>query len=304
MQAEIEVISCTIKEWVLKYDAHVYGQNLSKPSYISGLGKSSAKYYEENPADETSLVLFDTTNSELSSVGYGLGRLVSGHSSVLIVKQQDFLFLALDQLINTTCNFDFASAEGFFRIVCLVSDTGTEGTQAWANNLSLFSSLPPDVGVFYCYNSANFRELFISPTKNIEILFLSTAYTYSNSLLTNLSPIDRYSGVSIMEIKGSSRLSLLVGFISLTVVDKVSKDSTVIAISALLDPMVIDWIISYIAKEGYDNLTLYEASTSSLSVSKIIAFDLSQQLSDMKISLVDVRSIGQEGYSLSSQLYR
>ena len=100
--------------------------------------------------------MFNTSNSELTSVGYGIGRALCGNNSILIVKQQDFLYLALDQLINTSCNLSSSqSVKGLFKIVCLISDTGTEGTQAWSSNLS-FESLPPLVQSRYCYSADSF----------------------------------------------------------------------------------------------------------------------------------------------------
>ena len=64
------------------------GQNLLKPSYISGLGKNLVENDGITPVVKGS---FDTTNSELTTVGYCIGRMIEGHDTVHVVKQQDFI---------------------------------------------------------------------------------------------------------------------------------------------------------------------------------------------------------------------
>ena len=94
----IDNIATLILNYAISNNCQVFGQNLFKPSYISGLGKFLVKEDGITPLDNN---WFDATNSELTSVGYGIGRAIANQNTLLIVKQQDFLYLANDQFINT-----------------------------------------------------------------------------------------------------------------------------------------------------------------------------------------------------------
>ena len=213
--SEIQKISSSIRDWAERFKAHIYGQNLTLPSYISGLGKSCALFNESESPDNVQNTMFNTSNSELTSVGYGIGRALCGNNSILIVKQQDFLYLALDQLINTTCNLSSSqSVNGLFKIVCLISDTGTEGTQAWSSNLSLFESLPPLVQSRYCYSADSFIYALSNPLSPIEMLFLSTRLTYKNPIFADsLTPIDKFSLVCDLDTIEYRYIYVIAGFV-------------------------------------------------------------------------------------------
>ena len=150
----IDLIAKSIYQFAIINDCDVFGQNLFKPSYISGLGKFLVQEDGNTPLRKN---WFDATNSELTSVGYGLGRAIANKNTLLIVKQQDFLYLAIDQFVNTINNcIDEDKLKGKFRIICLVSDIPKEGTQAYSNNISLFSNISESINVDYCFSPESF----------------------------------------------------------------------------------------------------------------------------------------------------
>ena len=91
MRTTVDKIATIISEYSNANKSQVFGQNLFKPSYISGLGKKMVKEDLITPINKD---YFDATNSELTSVGYGMGRAMEGKNTVLVVKQQDFLFFS------------------------------------------------------------------------------------------------------------------------------------------------------------------------------------------------------------------
>ena len=89
MPNKVDEFSKIILDYSLASKSQIFGQNLFKPSYISGLGKMLVDTSGLKPLHND---WFDSVNCENTSVGYGIGRAVASKNTVLIVKQQDFLF--------------------------------------------------------------------------------------------------------------------------------------------------------------------------------------------------------------------
>lgn len=139
----------TVNEFIsAKEPAFVFGENINTGSQISGLARGITT--------TGSSVVRNVANCELTHCGVGLGLMLDGGSSVLFVKQLDFLLLGLDQICNT---FNFARSFrkrqdlGSFTIITFVCDQGFQGPQSSLNNLSDFSSLA-NIPVL-CINSMN-----------------------------------------------------------------------------------------------------------------------------------------------------
>lgn len=304
--SEIQKISSSIKDWAELFSAHIYGQNLTLPSYISGLGKSCALFNEREPSDLVKNTMFNTSNSELTSVGYGIGRALCGGNSMLIVKQQDFLFLALDQLINTTCNLSSPqSIEGRLKIVSLVSDTGTEGTQAWSSNLSLFESLPPLVQSRYCYSADSFTYFLSNPVSPIEILFLSTRYTYKNPIFADiLTPIENLSLVCDVGSTDYRYIYIVIGFVDPCVISDFLGKYCIYLMSSLNNPESIASLARFInSKPECERVTILEDTSSCLSVGRNIYYYLREIYEiNLPINHIDLRVVSSSGFSLKDQL--
>jgi pyruvate/2-oxoglutarate/acetoin dehydrogenase E1 component len=152
----------------------VFGENIDVGSKLGGLAKGLNQ--------PRAGVIRNVPNCELSHVGLGMGIMLDGGSALLLVKQLDFLLLALDQAANTH-NLIRASKHtaqiGNFKIVAVVCDQGYQGPQSSLNNGSDLSSLL-NIPV-YCLNSfedttklirSDFRrpgfEIFLLSQKKID----------------------------------------------------------------------------------------------------------------------------------------
>lgn len=111
----------------------VYGQNVSAGSCVSGLARGL-----KTTADCT---VINTPNSENTLVGMGFGLLLRDVSSIFIMKQQDFLLLGIDQLVNTYNILRRMDLRGSFTILPVIVDSGYEGPQSCLNNFYDFCSI-------------------------------------------------------------------------------------------------------------------------------------------------------------------
>lgn len=127
-------INLQIKEYFAKKNnGVVFGQNIISGSRISGLGNGLDKL--------NNIKAINSTNSENSLMGLGLGLSLQGIPSIYLMKQHDFALLGLDQLTNTV---NLISSQGFkesFIVLMVVVDSGFEGPQASLNNIDDFASL-------------------------------------------------------------------------------------------------------------------------------------------------------------------
>ncbi|MDX1428696.1 MAG: hypothetical protein R3282_00350 [Rhodothermales bacterium] len=111
----------------------IYGQNVSAGSCVSGLARGLRI--------TTECTVINTPNSENSLVGMGFGMMLKGVSSIFVMKQQDFLLLALDQLVNTYNLLRTRPLDASFTILPVIVDSGYEGPQSCLNNFYDFCSI-------------------------------------------------------------------------------------------------------------------------------------------------------------------
>jgi len=112
----------------------VFGQNVSAGSRISGFTKGFVV--------KESGVIINSTNTENSLVGFGFGIMIGGGKSALFMKQLDFLFLGIDQLVNTyNIIRNSTHTKGSFTILPVIVDMGYEGPQSSSNNFADFCSI-------------------------------------------------------------------------------------------------------------------------------------------------------------------
>ena len=110
-----------------------FGQNISAGSHLAGLTQN---------LDVTSgCQMLNMPNVENSLVGFGFGLMLEGEHAVYFSKQQDFLLLTLDQIVNTANIVTANKPQGSFTIVFITVDSGYEGPQSRLNNIADISSL-------------------------------------------------------------------------------------------------------------------------------------------------------------------
>src|SRR5262245_4559315 len=110
-----------------------YGQNIAAGSPLSGLTRGLA-------AGPGSRIL-NTPNIENTLVGIGFGVMLRGMSAIFFCKQQDFLLLGMDHIVNTYNAIRHRRGVGSFTIVAIVVDSGFEGPQSGLNNLTDICSI-------------------------------------------------------------------------------------------------------------------------------------------------------------------
>jgi pyruvate/2-oxoglutarate/acetoin dehydrogenase E1 component len=110
-----------------------YGQNITAGSHLSGLTRG----LRAGPGGLT----LNTPNIENTLVGLGFGIMLRGLPAIFFCKQQDFLLLGLDHMVNTYAAIRHRSGPGSFTIFAVVVDSGFEGPQSSLHNLSDFCSL-------------------------------------------------------------------------------------------------------------------------------------------------------------------
>ena len=116
-----------------------FGENIAQGSRLCGLARNLGGR------------VLTVGNCENTHVGAGLGMMLEGGQALLVVKQLDFLLLALDQMVNTM-NLIRAgreeSALGSFTILTIVCDQGWQGPQSSFNDLAGLCSLARVDGYF------------------------------------------------------------------------------------------------------------------------------------------------------------
>jgi pyruvate/2-oxoglutarate/acetoin dehydrogenase E1 component len=114
-------------------DSVIFGQNIVAGSRISGLGSKLE--------DINGVRAINSTNSENSLMGFGLGLALSGMPTLFLMKQHDFALLGIDQLTNTTNLLRNGRFLAPFIVLMVVVDSGYEGPQASLSSLDEFASL-------------------------------------------------------------------------------------------------------------------------------------------------------------------
>lgn len=132
-----EYINSVLKNMVALRDGLViYGQNVTEGSRIGGLTRGLDTLVKGNSK------MINTTNSENSLVGFGFGVMLGGGAAAFFMKQLDFLFLGIDQLVNTyNIIRNGGHAKGSFTIVLTVVDVANQGPHSSSNNFADFCSM-------------------------------------------------------------------------------------------------------------------------------------------------------------------
>lgn len=146
----VEFVNGLIRKRVLETEHIVlYGQNIAAGSCLSGLTKN---------LNVKKGLIINTQNSENTLCGVGFGLMMSGVSSVFFLKQQDFLLLGIDHLVNTYNFIRRNEPLASFTIMPVVIDQGYQGLQSSLNNLGDFCSIARIPG-FAMSNRADTEEI-------------------------------------------------------------------------------------------------------------------------------------------------
>lgn len=115
-----------------------FGQNIGAGSHLSGLTRGINEV--------VGCEVLNTPNCENAQVGFGFGMMLEGANSIFIVKQQDFMLLTLDQLVNTANLATQSGGIGAFTVAFVTVDSGYEGPQSRLNQFAEFCALSNQPG--------------------------------------------------------------------------------------------------------------------------------------------------------------
>lgn len=130
----IEFINKLVREQVLEAKNIVlFGQNINAGSCLAGLTR--------NLKIQNGGLIINTQNSENTLCGIGFGLMLNGVPSIFFMKQQDFLLLGIDHLVNTYNFIRRKIPTSSFTIMCIIVDEGYQGLQSSLNNFGDFCSI-------------------------------------------------------------------------------------------------------------------------------------------------------------------
>ncbi|MFC2005198.1 hypothetical protein ACFLUY_03125 [Chloroflexota bacterium] len=111
----------------------LFGQNIAAGSCLSGLTR--------NLKVQKGGLIINTPNCENTQCGIGFGLMLNKVPSIFFMKQQDFLVLGIDHLVNTYNFIRRNKPETSFTIMAVVFDQGYQGLHSSFNNLGDFCSI-------------------------------------------------------------------------------------------------------------------------------------------------------------------
>ena len=150
----VEFINSAVKAKVSQEEGIVlFGQNISAGSCLSGLTRN-LKVGKDG-------LIINTPNCENTLCGVGFGLMMSGTNSIFFMKQQDFLLLGIDQLVNTYNFMRRKEPDASFTIMAIVVDSGYEGPQSCLNSFADFCSIARVPG-FAITNKADAEQILNS----------------------------------------------------------------------------------------------------------------------------------------------
>ena len=181
----------------------VYGENLDRGSFISGLSKNLV-------AGSTRLVK-NVGNCEYTHCGVGFGLMMSGKNAVLFVKQLDFMMLGIDHFVSTYGSIRatrYQQPLGSFTIVTAIYDQGFQGPQSSFRGLSEICSMS-GVSGFLLQELSDARKVVEEEISRPGIRFLALSQRKASEELTEIPVVDAAPDNSVIQYKRGSDASIV-----------------------------------------------------------------------------------------------
>ena len=171
----------------------VYGENLDRGSFISGLSKNLI-------AGPTRLVK-NIGNCEYTHCGVGFGLMMSGHNAVLFVKQLDFMMLGIDHFVSTygqICATNYQKPLGSFTIVTAVYDQGFQGPQSSFRGLNEICSMSGASG-FLLQENADAKKVVVAEMSKPGFRFIALSQRMANDEVSETEIISASPDNSVLQ---------------------------------------------------------------------------------------------------------
>jgi pyruvate/2-oxoglutarate/acetoin dehydrogenase E1 component len=197
----VQYINNLLKENVSKQSGAVlFGQNIDAASCLSGLTKGLSL--------ENDGLTINTPNIENSLVGTGFGLMLNAVSSVFFMKQQDFLLLGIDQIVNTYNIIRQGQPSASFTIFPVTVDSGYDGPQSALNNFDDFCSIA-GVDGFSFTNKADADRIISNYLFKPGFRILSTGQRLLQQVTLDLEIIDEDPDCNYFQYKAGDDVSIV-----------------------------------------------------------------------------------------------
>jgi len=207
LQAMNQIISDHVNQMD---DTLVYGENLDRGSYISGLSK--------NLVVGPTRLIKNVGNCEYTHCGVGFGLMMSGKNAVLFVKQLDFMMLGIDHFVSTYGSIratKYLQPLGSFTIVTSVYDQGFQGPQSSFRGLGEICSMS-GVSGFMLQELSDARKIVAEEISKPGIRFLALSQRKASEELTEINIVDAAPDNSVIQYRHGSDATIACFGYSLT----------------------------------------------------------------------------------------
>ena len=188
----------------------VYGENLDRGSFISGLSK--------NLVSGPTRLVKNVGNCEYTHCGVGFGLMISGKNAVLFVKQLDFMMLGIDHFVSTYGSIratKYQQPLGSFTIVTAIYDQGFQGPQSSFRGLGEICSMS-GVSGFLLQELSDARKIVAEEISKPGIRFLALSQRKASEELTEINIVDAAPDNSVIQYRRGSDATIACFGYSLT----------------------------------------------------------------------------------------
>ena len=196
-----QYINSLLKENVRKQSGTViFGQNIDAASCLSGLTRGLSS--------ESDGLTINTPNIENSLVGIGFGLMLNAVSSIFFMKQQDFLLLGIDQVVNTYNIIRQTQPLASFTIFPVTVDSGYDGPQSALNNFDDFCSIAGVEGYSFT-NKADAKSILSNYLIKPGFRILSTGQRLLQQETLDIEVIDQDADCNYFQYKAGDDVSIV-----------------------------------------------------------------------------------------------
>ena len=188
----------------------VYGENLDRGSFISGLSK--------NLVSGPTRLVKNVGNCEYTHCGVGFGLMMSGKNAVLFVKQLDFMMLGIDHFVSTYGSVRatrYQQPLGSFTIVTAIYDQGFQGPQSSFRGLGEICSMS-GVSGFLLQELSDAKKIVTEEISKPGIRFFALSQRKANEELTEVNIVDAAPDNSVIQYRRGSDATIACFGYSLT----------------------------------------------------------------------------------------
>ena len=207
LQAMNQIISDRVNQME---NTFVYGENLDRGSFISGLSK--------NLVSGPTRLVKNVGNCEYTHCGVGFGLMMSGKNAVLFVKQLDFMMLGIDHFVSTYGSIRatrYQQPLGSFTIVTAIYDQGFQGPQSSFKGLGEICSMS-GVSGFMLQELSDAKKIVAEEIPKPGIRFFALSQRKANEELTEVNIVDAAPDNSVIQYRHGSDATIACFGYSLT----------------------------------------------------------------------------------------